>query len=294
MILSSLVLPSRVNQRWKFSAMDHINKCFDKHHFVSYPHEITYHYNSRGFRDQEWPESIEELENAVWCIGDSFTVGLGSSVERTWPVCLSKITGHRVINVSMDGASNEWISRTAEKIIQEIKPRYLAIMWSYTHRREHTDSSLNDEQRRMHFGNQLQAESLDLAADWKNFLHCKEKIDLLTNSSVQFSIPAFHYDPDAVDIHACWDAVRDKDWPPAPNDLNDLNSLPDWILTELDKSHNCLKGIQQQLTKYMIMSPMQVDRLDIARDGHHFDLITAEWVATRAAQHLGLPTNSKN
>jgi hypothetical protein len=292
-MLEDLVLPSRINQHWKFSGMDHIDHCFDKDHFLSYPHAITYNYNSRGFRDQEWPDSIQELENAVWCIGDSFTVGVGSPVEHTWPGCLSKITGRRVINVSMDGASNEWISRTAEKIIQAIRPGHLAIMWSYTHRREHPDFSLNDEMRRLHCSG-LQAELLDLAADWKNFVHCKEKVDLLTNSSVQFSVPGFHYDPDAVDIHACWNEIRDKDWPPAPNNLDELNSLPDWLLTELDKSHNCLTGIQQQLTKYMIMSAVQVDRLDIARDGHHFDLITAEWVATRAAQQLGLPTNSKS
>jgi hypothetical protein len=251
MILSKLILPSRINQCWKFSGLDHIDLCFDKDHFVSYPYEITYNYNSRGFRDQEWPESIQELQNAIWCIGDSFTVGVGSPVEHTWPGCLSKITGHRVINVSMDGASNEWISRTAEKIIQDIKPRYLTIMWSYTHRRECTDSSLDDERRRRHFSSRLQAELSDSSADWKNFLYCKEKIDLLTNSCVQFLIPSFHHDPY---IHACWNTIRDKDWPPA----------------------------------------IQVDRLDIARDGHHFDLITAEWVATRAADRLGLLTNSKS
>jgi hypothetical protein len=122
-------------------------------------------------------------------------------------------------------------------------------MWSYTHRREHTDSSLDDEQRRRRCS-KMEVELPDFTADWKNFLHCKEKIDLLTNSSVQFSIPAFHYDPKNVNTHT--------------------------------------------YVKNITTSVIQVDRLDIARDGHHFDLITAEWVATRAADRLGLLTNSKN
>ena len=287
MILPNLVLPSRVNQHWKFSGLDHIDQCLDKKHFLSYPYDITYSYNSRGFRDQEWPGSIQELRDAIWCIGDSFTVGLGSPIEHIWPVRLSKITNRRIINVSMDGASNEWISRIAENIIQIIRPRYLVIMWSYTQRREHTDSCLNDEQRRSQV-------VTDSAADWENFLGCKEKIDLLSNSSVQFLVPDFHYDPAAVDINACWQAIQSKNWPPAPKDLDELNSLPDWLLLELDQLHNCLANIQLQLTKYMLTSTIQVDRLDLARDGHHFDLITADWVAARAAQCLNLPTNSKS
>ena len=287
MILPNLILKSRVNKSWKFSGLDHINDCFNKQHFLSYPHDISYEHNSRGFRDQEWPESNQELKNAIWCIGDSFTVGLGSPIAHTWPSRLCKITGRRVINVSMDGASNEWISRITENIIQTIRPRHLVIMWSYTHRREHTDFSLNDEQRRSQV-------VTDSAADWENFLDCKEKIDSLSDSSVQFLIPDFHYDPEAVDINACWKAIQDKDWPPAPKDLDELNSLPDWLLLELDKLHNCLGKIQRQLTNYVLTSAIQVDRLDLARDGHHFDLITADWVAAQAARCLNLPTNSKS
>lgn len=287
MILPSLILPSRVNQHWQFSGLDSIKHCRDKKHFRSYPHAITYNYNSRGFRDQEWPQSTKELENAIWCIGDSFTVGLGSPVDHTWPSRLSKITGHRVINVSMDGASNEWISKTAEKIIQEINPRHLTVMWSYTHRRELADFSLNDEQRRSEV-------VTDPADNWKNFLDCKEKIDSLSNSSVQFLIPNFHHDQESVDINACWQAIQSSGWPPPPKSLDELNSLPDWLLIEIDQLHHCLYNIRKQLTEYVLPSAIQVDQQDLARDGHHFDLITADWVATRAAQCLNLLINSKS
>jgi hypothetical protein len=169
--------------------LDHINECLDKDHFLSYPHKITYCYNSRGFRDQEWPVSESELKNAIWCVGDSFTVGLGSPLLHTWPSRLAELSNRRTINVSMDGASNEWIARTAQSIVNSICPMHMVIMWSYTHRRELNDVTLNVENRRL------------------------------------FRIQ------------------------------NLLNFLP-------------------------------VEQQDWARDGHHFDLITAEWVATQAMIQL--------
>jgi hypothetical protein len=69
-------------------------------------------------------------------VGDSFTVGLGSSVEHTWPNLLQKHTGRRCINVSLDGASNDWITRKACDILHTISPRHIVIHWSYWHRRE--------------------------------------------------------------------------------------------------------------------------------------------------------------
>ena len=60
MILPDFLLPSRVNKRWEFSGIDSIEQCLDKNHFKNYPHPITYSYNSRGFRDNEWPESINK------------------------------------------------------------------------------------------------------------------------------------------------------------------------------------------------------------------------------------------
>ena len=85
MILPDFVLPTRANQCWAHSGIDSHNFCKDPLHFKSYPYKIEYVYNSRGYRDQEWPESPEQLKNSIWCLGDSFTVGLGSAVSRTWP-----------------------------------------------------------------------------------------------------------------------------------------------------------------------------------------------------------------
>jgi hypothetical protein len=136
MILPDFILPSRVNQQWQYSGIDSIEHCLNKKHFKSYPHKIEYRYNSRGFRDTEWPSTLEELKKAIWCIGDSFTVGLGSPVEHTWPYILQQQTGQRTINVSMDGASNNWIARKVLKILSQVQPELIVIHWSYLHRRE--------------------------------------------------------------------------------------------------------------------------------------------------------------
>jgi hypothetical protein len=287
MILPKLILPSRVNQHWEFSGMDSIDRCADKQHFLSYPHNVTYDYNSRGFRDQEWPDTMQELRDAIWCIGDSFTVGLGSPIEHTWPVRLSKITTRRIINVSMDGASNEWIARITENIVQAIDPTQLVIMWSYTHRRENVNTGLSNELQRIHSSNCTDYN------DWINFLDCKKRVDLITNS-VQFAIPFFRPEQ-PMSITDDWAAIRGPDWPVnSPTTLQELNSLPNWILHELKNLHGQLSKFQTILPRLpppvdlsVPNTVIPVKAQDLARDGHHFDLITAECVATQAKIRLG-------
>lgn len=282
MILPELILSSRVNQCWKFSGIDHIDHCLDKQHFLSYPHNITYNYNSRGFRDQEWPDSIQELREAVWCIGDSFTVGLGSPVEHTWPRRLSKLTNRRTINVSMDGASNEWIARTTEKIVEAIGPVHLVLMWSYIHRRENANSKLSDELRRIYSGNCTDQE------DWTNFLDCKNRVDQITGS-IQFAIPSFC---PKLSIVEDWQLIRGSDWPvKPPSTVEELDSLPNWVSDELKNLHGNFNDFRdnlarQQLQMQLAATVTVVESQDLARDGHHFDLITANWVATRARDYL--------
>ena len=79
------------------------SKYFSITHFLSYDYPINYQHNSRGFRDSEWPN---DLDNIIWCVGDSFTKGLGAPVEHTWPSILQNKTNKRCLNVSINGASN--------------------------------------------------------------------------------------------------------------------------------------------------------------------------------------------
>lgn len=133
MILHEIIAMSRQNQIWTESGVDSFDKCPDKQHFKNYPYQITYNYNSRGFRDAEWPNDLSQV---LWCVGDSFTVGLGAPAHHTWPSVLQRRTGRRCINISLDGASNNWISRTALAILSEFSTADIVVHWSFLHRRE--------------------------------------------------------------------------------------------------------------------------------------------------------------
>jgi len=149
MILPDFMLTTRANQLWETTGMDSIEYCLSESYFKRYPYELSYKFNSRGFRDEEWPDSIEKLKNCIWCFGDSFTTGVGCPYEYIWTTKLEKLTGIRTINVSLDGASNSWISRKVLRVIEEIDPKLIVIHWSYFSRRESEDTSLTDEERRI-------------------------------------------------------------------------------------------------------------------------------------------------
>lgn len=161
-VLSDFVIQSQAGQSHKYFGIDSPKFCNDLEHFNNYPHKIDYQYNSRGFRDAEWPDNLYDLQNAIWCVGDSFTVGLGSPIEHTWPWVLQQATGTRTINVSMNGASNMWMSRKVHSIIKEIQPTTIVIQWSFTHRREDIDQLwLSDEDRVLHFINAGEQDDID-------------------------------------------------------------------------------------------------------------------------------------
>ena len=101
-----------------------------------FPHKVNYKFNSRGYRDTEWPDNVDELKSAVWCIGDSATVGIGSPWAHTWPQVLSRAWNCRTINVSLVGASNDFIEKKCMELLKQFSPAYIIICWSYLHRRE--------------------------------------------------------------------------------------------------------------------------------------------------------------
>jgi hypothetical protein len=282
MILPSFVLSSRVNQTWSYSGIDSLELCMDKKHFVSYPHDITYRYNSRGFRDAEWPNTLDQLKNVIWCVGDSFTVGIGSPLEHTWPWLLSATTGQRVINISMDGASNMWIARQVNLIQKEINPKNITIMWSYVHRREHENQNLTNEQRR------LSAVDSTNSEDLLNLKYCLAMIN--HSNTIQLAIP--EYRPNIVDYQPIWKNIRGMDWPTqAPTTLNELLALPEFVQSELKDHFKTWTDLQQAIEQQSLLSNLEnnfikVSRLDLARDGHHFDLVTSQWVVDQIVQRL--------
>lgn len=282
MILPDLKLPSRIGQQWKYSGIDCAKHCVDKQHFARYPYAIEYEYNSRGFRDAEWPPSLTDLQNCIWCVGDSFTVGIGSPQSHTWPARLSHAANCRTINISLDGGSNTWIARTCERIVQEINPKRLVVMWSYTERRELPNANLTDEQRRCQDVTATAEENL------QNFWGCYQKVIDLAPQSVHFCIPYFH--KTLVCKQDLWHKVSDPAWPnTAPDTLAALYSLPQYIRDELQNLHQCYHDLETSLALQQLLRNKKITTFepqDLARDGHHFDTITADWIAQQVVTQL--------
>lgn len=188
MILPSFTVDSKVNQTYSVLGLDCIEEAKNKQHWLSYKKSILYQFNSRGFRDNEWPA---DLNNAIWCFGDSFTVGMGQPQHEIWPQVLQEQMNIRTINISMNGASNDWIARKVVDLLDTITPSAVCIQWSYLHRRELANPTVGDEARTLHYN------SNDLN-DYENFF---KNVDLLPDSKkiIHSWIPKyfdFHYDTD--------------------------------------------------------------------------------------------------
>lgn len=279
MILPELILPECADQHWQFSGIDRRDRCLDPEYFDAYPHTVSYDYNSRGFRDQEWPVTESELQNAVWCIGDSFTSGVGAPVAHNWPTRLAALCGRRTINVSMDGASNSWISRTVQQITAAVNPAHMVVMWSYTHRRELDDPTLTDHERRVWFSD------CSAADDWRHFAQCRKTVP---DSAVEFSIPGFHHSQ--IDLDQAWAGMRESGWPAgAPQTLEEFNSLPSNVVEKIKNKYPDLNQVKREIILAQQRHDITPTRmLDRARDGHHFDVVTADWVAAEAVAQLNL------
>jgi hypothetical protein len=127
--------------------MDCLKFCLDRKHFLNYSKRITYQYNSRGFRDYEWPDKMTDV---IWCVGDSFTLGIGQPQDEAWPQLLEKRTGKRCLNLGEDGCSNDTMALRAQEICKLYNPALIIMMWSYFSRRR--INGQNEQYDKNHFG----------------------------------------------------------------------------------------------------------------------------------------------
>jgi len=146
--LDEIVLTYTVDEFSTSLGIDSFAHCQDKTHYNAWTKLIIYKFNSLGYRDEEWPDDVE---HAVWCFGDSFTLGIGQAQEDTWHQLVQSKLASRVINISMNGASNTWIGRRAKFVLENFNPTAILIQWSYVHRREDPDTTKPDELRALNF-----------------------------------------------------------------------------------------------------------------------------------------------
>jgi hypothetical protein len=290
MILSDLKLGTRANCVWTESGIDSLEKCRDKKRFINYPDKIEYRYNSRGLRDDEWPQ---DLQSAIWCVGDSFTAGIGTPYEHIWPQKLSALTGRRTINVAMDGASNNWIARRVRQISDQVNPDNIVVMWSTVERREKPiaesvdkffqkfynevkDSSwpvcppadqfktlpllIRQEIAKENFGSQLKI-SEDL-----------ESIEIINLDEFRIMQIVAEQHDHLTNFKNCFELIKDIE-------SNLIYSfIPGFAEEKYQKDYVAI------CTNGHILSPIK--KLDLARDGLHFDRITSQWLAEKIAPLL--------
>jgi len=291
-MLENLYLASYVNRSCEYYGMDSIDLCLDKTHFKNYPHKVSYSFNSRGFRDDEWPKTESELHSSIWCIGDSFSVGLGSPIEHTWPSVLRKTVKQNTINLGLDGASNEWIAKTCVDVISEVNPECIVLCWSYSHRRYATDlEPIRNEIIKIGYAdvkdNTWPAECNTL--NEFNILPLQIRQEILTKhrfagkfiSSNDFRLIDFEI---ADDFRRIWHSKQ--------SDEQDLENL----LTCIQKVENsamqkvvhafipkfcpqAMQSVYKNKISQLIKNPIYIEPIDIARDGHHFDIKTSKKLA---------------
>jgi hypothetical protein len=266
MLLSELVIPPRINLYAKEYGMDTLRFCRNIDWYKQYPYEISYKFNSRGYRDEEWPKTLEELKDAIWCIGCSWTIGIGSPIEHTWPYILQQKTGKRVINISMNGASNDWISRMITNIHKEVNPEHIVAHWTYTGLEENSDASLNDEERKLPNRNVSYEQ---WHKDWMEIVSRHPYVKHVTN--YRMSNP----NEWQATVNEVWTNVADPLWGSPPRSVAELNSLPQEVKDELTYNHRVWDTLVEHLNRidFMIANDfINFEKIDVNRDGFHFDV----------------------
>lgn len=279
-----LMIINRVNEHSLVSGLDHPDRCHNKKLFTQYQHNIAYNYNSRGFRDQEWPGIFDDV---IWCVGDSFTAGVGVPFEHTWPQLLGKLTSQRTINVSLDGASNNWIARQVNTIINSYNPETIVVHWSFTTRREKTlteavDLAWEDYYFKIQERKWPKCSTLDeiklLPVD------VQEKLQPIIDENTWWT----SYDIESMRRVQHIKTNLDEDFANLQNCITSINSqhttkiihsfIPGW--------HCCGFKPHQKFNFYGQTSIGEIVQLDYGRDGFHYDIKTAESFCQQLSQVL--------
>ena len=156
------------------------------------------------------------------------------------------------------------------------------IQWSYTYRVENSDTKLSDEDRRQKYN-----ESTLKSTDAELLDQLKELVELVEqnkyNAKVIHSfIPGFSFSTTASDD---WSKLKGPDWPDIPTGINKFLTLPAFVQEELkmfDKYYVFLK--YAELLSSMKFVVPEFTKQDLARDGHHYDIITARKFANQVNQ----------
>ena len=136
-------IPFYANLQTDSLGMDSRAHCFDHRRFDQHP-PVSYQFNQVGFRTH----SVDKFEhNAILVLGDSFTLGLGNNTQERYTDLLEQQLLHQVLNFSLNGASNDWIARKLQQLLQLFQPKAIVIHYTFSHRRERPQPDWHDDER---------------------------------------------------------------------------------------------------------------------------------------------------
>jgi hypothetical protein len=299
-ILPDLVLTSRMNKRWQYSGMDAPEHSLDQQAFHSYPYEVTYEFNSRGFRDTEWPQQEQDLKNCVWCLGDSFTVGLGQPFDHVWPQVLQNATNCRTINVSLDGGSNNWLARRLCDIQTRIDPKQIIVMWSFVERRESELSPAKQQVWEIWYADCKDASWPDCPAwDQLYLLPDYVRAEIRDVHKVPVDPEVTKFTLDGVDDHRRQTRryetrtyekylIEDfENWCNCIDSVADFPNVLHCMIPGFAPADQTQKYIQYLHSK-KLTTIGECKQLDFSRDGFHFDIITARTLVGQMVAALNI------
>lgn len=138
-----IAIPFYANLQTDSLGLDSAEHCFVKSLFAQ--HEpVQYQFNSLGYRTHP----VQNFErNAILVLGDSFTLGLGTNTNKRYTEILEQNLNHQVLNVSLNGASNDWIYRKLCQLMPLFEPRAVVLHYTFSHRRERPQSQWHDDER---------------------------------------------------------------------------------------------------------------------------------------------------
>lgn len=105
-----------------------------KNWMVAHTQDIMYEFNEFGYRDVKWNDYL--INNSIWCLGDSQTVGMGTHRDQIWSSRLRELTNISTINAGIAGASNDTISRILISGANLYKPKAICCLLTAPNRRE--------------------------------------------------------------------------------------------------------------------------------------------------------------
>jgi len=136
-------IPFYANLQTGFLGLDSPEHCFDRLAFDKHP-GVHYQFNDVGFRTHA---TGQFQSDAILVLGDSFTLGLGNNAGERYTDLLEQQLSHQVLNFSLNGASNDWISRKLQQLLPLFQPRAVVIHYTFSHRRERPRPDWHDDER---------------------------------------------------------------------------------------------------------------------------------------------------